>query len=324
MTLKRKNGCRGLCRPIPYDYEAAFTHQIEVANEWFIDQIRKTDRKGRIYALKEIRAGEQLEIEVYPQFTSHDEIPASGRIKKDNSRAQRTLNDKNARKKVERLINANFDDRDIWITLTYSEKYLPYTMKEALANMARFIRTVNRRRKKQGLSNAKYIYVTEYDPDAEIRWHHHVVMDGALDMDVVEKCWKYGGRNETRRLKKDESGLSGLASYIVKEKHRRKNEKRWNCSKGLKQPDIKVVRSKRPGSQGGYKKISTYVSQMVRGGECVAATQMCQWYPEYDLTDIKIYWNEYNYAFYIKGRMRRKEKKPYEDHGSGRKDWSYV
>ena len=35
-------------------------------------------------------------------------------------------------------------------------------------------------------------------------------MDGALDMDVVEKCWNQSSRNEVRRLQKDENGLTGM------------------------------------------------------------------------------------------------------------------
>ena len=85
-------------------------------------------RKKVIYALKEITAGDQFEIEIYPQFRSMDEVPPEGRtIKKDNNKAQKNLNDKNARKYVERLINENFSDRDIWMTLTYDDEHLHWT-----------------------------------------------------------------------------------------------------------------------------------------------------------------------------------------------------
>lgn len=309
---------------IPYDYEAAFNQQMEQMHEWFVEQMRHQAKKKTVYALKEIRSGDQLEVDIYPQFTAIDDIPVAGRIKKDNSKAQRNLNDKNSRKMVERLINTNFTDRDLWITLTYDDKNLPVNMDKALDNMRRFIRTINRRRKKAGLANARYIYVTEYAPDSEVRWHHHIVMDGDMPMDDVESCWRYGGRNEIRKLKKDENGLSGLATYITKEKHRRKGERRWSASKGLKKPEVRIVHTKRPSQSGSYRKIGTYVQKMVRAGHEEVAEQMKKWYPEYLLSDAQILWNERNYMFYIKGRMRRKEKKPYEDHGSGRKDKTYV
>lgn len=112
---------------IPYDYEAAYNKAMEDMHEWFIENLFQ-HRKKVIYALKEITAGDQFEIEIYPQFRSMDEVPPEGRtIKKDNNKAQKNLNDKNARKYVERLINENFSDRDIWMTLTYDDEHLRRT-----------------------------------------------------------------------------------------------------------------------------------------------------------------------------------------------------
>lgn len=88
---------------IPYDYEAAYNKSLEEMHEWFIENLFQ-HRKKVVYALKEITAGDQFEIEIYPQFRSMDEVPPEGRtIKKDNNKAQKNLNDKNARKYVERL-----------------------------------------------------------------------------------------------------------------------------------------------------------------------------------------------------------------------------
>lgn len=242
---------------VPYDYEAAYSREIERIHEWFIEQMLK-HRKKVVYALKEITSGNQFEIEIYPQFRIMDDVPKEGRyIKKDNSRAQKNLNDKNARKYVERLINTNFTDKDIWLTLTYDEEHVPPDgdIDAAIKNVQKYIRRVNYQRKKRGLPNAKYVYVTEYNPDAEIRWHHHIVMDGMMDMETVESCWKQASRNQIRRLQKDENGYSGLANYIVKEKERVRSEKRWTSSQGLQDPDIRVVHSKRPAAGGSYKKI---------------------------------------------------------------------
>ena len=103
---KRKKGMTF----IPYDYEAAYNKSLEDMNEFFVEQMFKHGKKV-VYALKEIRAGDQFEVEIYPQFKKMDEVPPEGRsIKKDNDKAQRNLNDKNARKYVERLINENFTD----------------------------------------------------------------------------------------------------------------------------------------------------------------------------------------------------------------------
>ena len=295
---------------IQYDYESAYNKALEDMHEWFVGNMMKHGKK-MIYALKEITAGEQFEIEIYPQFRSMDEVPAEGRkVKKDNNKAQKNLNDKNARKYVERLINENFTDRDIWMTLTYDDEHIPTDgdVDAAIKNMQKFIRRVNYQRKKRGLGNARYVYVTAYNPEAEIRWHHHVVMDGDLDMDTVESCWKQSSRNEVRRLQKDENGLSGLANYIVEEKNRIKSEKRWNSSHGLRDPKIKVVHSKRTGKEGKYKKIETFVNKMIKDRNSIPEI-LRQWYPDMEYTESKVYYNDFNAMFYIHARMRKKKQK---------------
>ena len=307
-TGKRKK--RGMSF-IPYDYEAAFNKAMGDLNEWFIEQMFSHGKK-MVYALKEIKAGEQFEVEIYPQFKSMDEVPEEGRsIKRDNSKAQRNLNDKNARKYVERLINRNFGDGDIWITLTYDDAHIPPDgdIDAAIKNMQNYIRRVNYQRKKRGLPNCKYVYVTEYNEDAEIRWHHHLVMDGALDMDTVEKCWGQSSRNEVRRLQKDENGLTGMSRYMVKEKKRIRSEKRWNSSQGLIDPDIRVVHSKQPEKgKGSYKKIEKYVDEMVKN-QNVIEKQMQKWYPDFDFVDAAVYYNDFNGMFYIHARMRKRRSK---------------
>lgn len=300
---KRKRGMQF----IPYDYETAYQSQIDKLNELFVEEMFK-HRKKVVYALKEITAGDQFEIEIYPQFRSMDEVPPDGRaIKKDNDKAQRKLNDKNARKYVERLINENFTDKDIWMTLTYDGEHLPPDgdVDAAIKNMKKYIRRINYQRKKRGLPNAKYVYVTAYNPNAEIRWHHHIVMDGALDMETVESCWKQSSRNEVRRLQTDENGLSGMANYIVEEKNRIPSERRWNSSQGLRDPRIKVVHSKRPAAGGSYKKISSFVDKMAKNRDSIPEI-LRMWYPDMDFTEAKVYYNNFNCMFYIHARMRKR------------------
>ena len=303
---KRRRHKRGM-RPIPYDYEAAYNKALEDMHEWLAAQMFKAIRTT--YALKEIRAGDQLEVEIYPQFFRREDIPAEGLPKKDNKEAQRCLNDKNARKKVERLINANFVDNDLWCTFTYDAAHAPEDgdIDAAIKNVQRFIGRLNYHRRKRGLPNVKYIYVTEYDPHAKIRWHHHMVMDGLLDRDTVESLWKNGNRSQIRRLEKDENGLSGMANYIVKEKNRIPYEKRWNSSKGLKKPQEKVIHNKQPKKGvGSYKKIQSYVDKMVKRRDSIQE-QMEGWYPDYIFTNANVYYNDFNARFYIHARLRKKK-----------------
>lgn len=66
----RKKG-RGF---VPYDYEKAYNQALADLDEWFVGQMLRRGTKS-VYALKEIRAGEQFEVEIYPQFRSMGEVP---------------------------------------------------------------------------------------------------------------------------------------------------------------------------------------------------------------------------------------------------------
>lgn len=281
---------------IPYDYEAAYQHQADMEDEHVVQQLLNGKSKKTIYATKEIKAGEQLEVEIYPEFTKGQkkEIPEEG-LKEKQRAAQRNLNEKNSRKQCERVINANFGDSDIWATLTYTDDEMPETMEQADRNMTNYIRRINRKRKKEGLQNARYVYVTECSDKG--RYHHHIVLDGDMSMDDVEAIWKLGRRNQVRRLQKDENGLTGMAQYITKEK-KKKGQKMWRASKGLKQPEERV---------NHYKFRKKDVDEVIRNHNCLK-DKLLKWYEKdgYIFTTAEVRYNDFNGRYYIYARMRKR------------------
>lgn len=277
---------------INYDYENTFNKPLEDAEEKRVTELLKSRRIKSIYATKTIRAGNQFEVEIYPEFTRTQAERAG--VKRTSS-AQRNLNDKNARKRVERLINANFEEGDYWITLTYDKKNLPEDMKEALKNMKNFIRRINYRRKREGLDKAKYIYVTEWSDKKKIRCHHHLIMDSGLTMDTVEKMWKCGKRNNVRRVSPDEDGLSGLAGYIAKDPG---GNKRWCGSTNLKQPESR--KNHRDFTEGRVRKIAD--------GRADLQEILEKKHKNMEYVRHEIRFNEINGKFYIYARMRERKR----------------
>lgn len=281
---------------IEYDYEAAYNKALEDLEEDQVQRILQGSRKATVYATKEIRAGDQLEVEIYPEFVrgQQAEIPPTAAQKEKHRKAQWNLNEKNSRKQCERVINANFGDRDIWATFTYTDADKPATMEEALKNMQNYIRRLNYQRKKRGLKNARYVYTTEGTQEG--RFHHHIVMDGDIDMDTVEELWIKGRRNQVRRLDKDEDGLTGMAKYITKEK-KKKSQKKWTPSKGLKKPEEKV---------NHYKFKAKDVREMAADNSCIR-DKMTRWYGQqgYTFAKAEVRYNDVNGRFYINARLHR-------------------
>lgn len=83
----------------PYDYEAAYMNSLDKMEEANEERILKEGKVKSIYATKEIRSGDQLEVEIYPEFTKgqKDQIPDEGKRKRQRQ-AQKNLNDKNSKK----------------------------------------------------------------------------------------------------------------------------------------------------------------------------------------------------------------------------------
>lgn len=137
------------------------------------------------------------------------------------------------------MLNTNFGQGDLLLGLSYSDENMPEDMAGAKRKFHNFIIRLNRRRKKLGLGNAKYIVVTEVSSKGRI--HHHVVIDSDLDRDQLEEIWGGQGYANTKRLKPDpQRGLLPVVGYISKtfraDDKNQQRSRRWDCSQNLKKP----------------------------------------------------------------------------------------
>lgn len=327
---KKKNAVKGLVinsnksphrktgkkKYIEYDYEELYSQSMEDWDEYFVEQLLQTGKARCIYATKEIYAGDQLEIEIYPEFTRKqaEVLRVNPVNRKQQQENQKKLNNRNSRKKFWRLCEHNFHNGDFWITLTYAKE--PEGIEEAVGNMQKFIKNVNGKRRRRGLPNAKYLYVTEeVSEDGEVvRVHHHLFMDSMMDMDTVMKTWKHGGRNECRRIEKDEDGINGAASYTTKEKadtKRKKYKKRWNGSKNLEKPPEKKHHQTKEKDVRRMVRNREYIEQYVKNARLRGGKKR---YDGYTYSHSSVYFNDFNARSYIRIRMRREGDDDYVPH----------
>jgi hypothetical protein len=203
---------------------------------------------------KKIHCGDEyLEVDIFPYSDNQQQASRNKRGKrskkeKESESKQKNLNDKNARRYLTQLANTNFSVRDLHVTATYSNKFLPDTIEEAEKEISNYLRRVNYKRKKEGLPPLKYIIVTEYstkrNEEKPTRIHHHIFMNGGLDRDAVEELWckrrQKGQKKGERigfinadRLQPDENGVAALCTYLVKNPN---GKKRWSSSQNLEKP----------------------------------------------------------------------------------------
>ena len=282
---------------IDYDYDDVFDESINNLAESEIDKALKKGKIKKIYATKIVEAGNMVDVEIYPEFTRKKQI-SNKPLTKKQKKAKRNLNDKNAKKYLKRLINANFKNGDIYATFTCDDNHLPSDIDEAHKIMTLYIKRLNYERKKRGLGKTKYVYVIEYKPSAKIRWHFHAIMDGALDMDTVEQKWKASRRNQTRRVAENDDGLDELSNYLGKEPVREKHQKRWSCSLGLKKPKER---------KNHYMFKGSHVKKIVKEQNTLEK-KIYKFFPDANIRKAEIFYNNYNGLFYINVRLKKDEK----------------
>lgn len=188
---------------------------------------------------KNIISGGIFEAEFYPIFSNGRRLPATGRRKKKHcsTKEQKNLNDKNARKKIIRLVNTNFRKNDIVIHGTYRDNEMPSCVEKCRRDIQNYIRRVKRYRKNEGLPEMKYIYVIEAKTSKKtglVRYHFHMITN-AMDRNVAETMWGHGEWTNADRLQPNERGFEALAKYLTKNPE---GKRRWAQSKNLKKPEI--------------------------------------------------------------------------------------
>ncbi|MBE6007748.1 MAG: hypothetical protein E7235_00955 [Lachnospiraceae bacterium] len=148
------------------------------------------------------------------------------------------VNKVNAHRKLTRILNANFDDADMWVTFTVDPAYGLSHM-DAYTEFGKF-----RHRYKYFLSrhgvDFKYVYaVGEKEKIPHIHLITSCPADANMD-EVFERLWKFG---YVRFRNLDPSGnYHRVSSYIIKHTDATFRtgacgmKKRFQCSKGLVRP----------------------------------------------------------------------------------------
>lgn len=191
--------------------------------------------------LKQIRAGRLVCAVVYTAPAAGD----SSRVRADKqhatNEAREKINARTSTEKLERVLAANFDNGDLYVTFSYDDEHLPPDRGAAVRRMRAFVPKLRAARAVRGEELA-YVYVTEGTYPGG-RLHHHMVLN-STGKDIVElrQLWPYGNNVEVRRLKFDEEYTYGdLAGYLTKEPKEwgspKLGERTWNPSVGLKRPD---------------------------------------------------------------------------------------
>lgn len=246
--------------------------------------------KGRNFNRETVYVtGDYMDGAIYPVFQ-----PAGKRRKKcrPTKTIQARLNQRNAEKKLTRLVHNNFGEEDLALHLTYREGEEPETAEEVNKRLRNFLRRLKYRYGKLG-KELKYITCTERGKKTQ-RLHHHLIISGGLDRDEIEKLWGYGWAN-SKRLQFGAKGVGELAHYMTKSEE---SYKRWNQSRNLVLPE--------PAQFDGQ--LNRDEVKVI--AEAVEEGTAWEWfesrYPDFTLVEARVYRNGINQGIYVEFDMRRK------------------
>lgn len=213
-------------------------------------------------------------VELSTVFVSANTKPRRNRRKGATSAQKQDENERDAVKRLARILNANYSHGDLWLTLTYDDDGFAKLVQLALSGRkeeqsaedavltaaeklcANFLRRVKRRLEAQGVDPKEVRIVScTSDMDGEtgefVRPHHHLVMP-RISFEAAQELWTEGSVDY--QILKDQDDYTPLAAYICRQVRRRPDAKKWHTTRNMK----KTVVNERWAAEGEILKPDRY------------------------------------------------------------------
>lgn len=187
--------------------------------------------------MTKVTAGRLVSVVIYCQPSAPDEPAVRAAKQRASSEARAKINRRCSWQKLEALLAANFDSRDLWVTLTYDDAHYPPSRREAVRRLSNFVRAL---RAARGIQGAELLYVKNTESISESglpgRLHHHMVINGTGDdFDTILGLWKWGSMVEIKPLLDGGHTYGDYARYMAKEPPPL-GKNGWTPSRNLKRP----------------------------------------------------------------------------------------
>lgn len=236
--------------------------------------------------------------------------------------AKKILNDERSRTYFDLLVKGNFDVNDYFLSMGYTDKFLPETEEAADQVVKKFIKDLKREAKKRGMEKIKYIYVTERGKKNG-RIHHHMLLDRCLPRDLVEDLWSKQVRPfhpererlgwcNVKRIQIVAPTLKGngpdymqrVSRYLTKEPKTDMGKKRWKQSTGLTLPGT----SKRDNvcTMKQFQMMSLFKGTTYSVSMPEMARFIKKYHRDFVATEIKVQTNQLTGQDYIRMQLMRK------------------
>ena len=197
--------------------------------------------------IKIITAGPLVKAAIYPRARGGEAPKVRAAKKKLSSAAQKLMNAKYQKEKLEMLVAANYSPRDLWVTLTFRDADLPDCEAQVNACMKAFLRALRKQRGRKlppvVIWRAEHKHRDETDRLQDARWHVHLFLNASGDdYDTIRSCWPYGDDIHIEKIVVDrEHSYAQLAAYLVKEPLDRSGAHAWHATRNLRKPEVEII-----------------------------------------------------------------------------------
>lgn len=185
-------------------------------------------------------AGRVVEVTGYEHMRRTDDPRVRSVKQKQTNEVMQKYNDRSSIEKFALMLAANYDKGDIVGTLTYDDKHLPSSRKEANTRFRCFRDRIKKAWRERGLDPDQpvFFWSTE-NKHGDGRWHHHFILTATgEDFKMIRKAWIYGPVDEFDSLQVNETkNYDTLATYYAKEPREKLGLRSWSCSRNAKKPE---------------------------------------------------------------------------------------
>lgn len=183
---------------------------------------------------KKIISAGVLRVEVvYDRIRPRDDERTRQAKRKAQTEAQARLNARYSWQKLELMLAANFVPGDLVVCLTYEDKHLPFTRREAEGKLRYFRQKLQRLRG----GELRCVWSTESRHDNG-RYHHHVVLQSSgHDLDALRQAWGYGDVHVEPLRADGERNYETLARYMCKEYPEKVGRRTWSYTRCCRKPE---------------------------------------------------------------------------------------
>ena len=196
--------------------------------------------------MKIISAGPLVKAAIYPRAAGGEAPKVRAAKRKLSSAAQKRMNAKYQREKLEMTLAANFGPRDLWVTFTFRDADLPETEAQVDACVKAFLRNF---RQRCGRQRPVVLWRAEHkhrsgDRFLDARWHVHAcITSTGRDFDAIRACWLWGDDVHIEPFRIDkENSYAKVAAYLTKEPLDRPGAHAWHVTRNARKPEVELLR----------------------------------------------------------------------------------